>query len=383
MDLQAFAMTPPPQPQPAASKPVLNAAAAVNRRKAARRMAIPTRYIVTSARQLSVLVKTGIPLVQSIKILADQTEHAGFKQVLSGVQRDIEGGSNFSEALSHYPNAFSELYVSSVAAAEVGGVLDKVLIRLAEMMERDQEIASDVQAALRYPVLVVVAILVAVIVLMVFVIPRFASIYARFQTDLPLPTKIMILGSNILLKGWMFVVPGTIGLAFGIRSFLRTRLGRFQWDHLKLRLPIFGSLFLKIAMNRFGSMLALLYGNGVPVLRALEVVSRAVGNVAIGRQIGAVAKSVKEGKGLSGGLERASYFTPLIRHMVAVGEVTGSLQEVLDNVVTYYEMEVKNAIKNLTTLIEPILTAVLGTVVLGLALAIYLPLWNLMALFKH
>lgn len=321
-------------------------------------------------------------MVRSLKILSDQSEHKGFKQILEAIERDVEGGASLSKALNRYPKIFSDLYVNSVAAGETGGVLDLVLVRLATMLERDQQIASEVRAALRYPMMVSIAISAAVIFMLMFIVPRFAAIYGRFGKQLPLPTRVLIAAHEFLLKGWMIYIPVSAVAFFLFRWILSTSAGRYQWDRMKLDLPIFGVLFRKIVMTRFSSMLAFLYASGLPILKALDVISRAVGNVVIKREIEQLSRSVTEGKGLAGGLEKGRYFPALVRHMIAVGEATGKLDVVLSSVVAYYEQEVQHAISGLNSLIEPLLTFVLGIVVLGLALAIFLPMWNMTQLFK-
>ncbi len=345
-------------------------------------IAVPARHLVASTRQLATLFKAGIPIVQGIQVMAQQTEHRDMKRVLGLMHKDLLGGNPLSIALSRFPNVFPEIYFNSVAAAETGGVLDQVLLRLAAMLEREQEIARNVTSALRYPIMVLFTLVSAVIALMVLVVPQFAELYGRYDAALPLPTRVL-LGMSHLVRHYWWACLLAVGAAVGwARAFLRTRKGRYLWDRTKLKLPIFGSLFLKMAMARFSSLLALLYANGVPILKALEAVSRAVGNAAVGREIGTVANSVREGKGLSGGMERSAYFTPLVRHMTAVGETSGSLQEILDSTSSYYDLEVRVLVGNLTGLIEPILTFGLAGAVLFLALAIYLPLWNLMVLFR-
>ncbi len=347
------------------------------------RLTVPVSALLASVRQLAVLFKSGVPLAQALKILSAQTEHPALKTLWGSIQRDVEGGGRLSEALGRYPTVFSELFVNSVAAGETGGVLDEVLNRLADMLERDFELNAEIKAALRYPLIVTLALLGAVIFLMVAVVPRFASIYGHFQVGLPLPTRIMIAVSRFLFQGWILYVPAGVGGFFLLRWALSKPWGRSQWDRLKLRIPLFGDLILKMVIARFASLLAFLYANGLPILKALEVTSRAVGNVLVQQEIGRLSRSVSEGKGLSGGLGQGRIFPPLMVHMIAVGESSGKLAEMLEYLVEYYEREVRNVIRGLNALIEPLLTFALGVVVLGLALAIFLPMWNMSNLFRH
>lgn len=343
---------------------------------------VPAKELIATTRQLSVLVHAGIPLVRSLGILGEQTEVAALKRILADLQKRVEGGARFSEVLARYPTVFSELFVNSVAAAEVGGGMDRVLLRLVTMMERDYEVTREVKAALQYPVMLLGAIVGAVLFLMWFVVPRFAAIYSRFKTELPLLTRLLIAGSRFLSQGWLVYLPVTVAVVVSWRWYIGTKRGRFQWDRAKLYLPVFGPLLRQMVMARFASMLVFLYSSGLPILRCLEVVSRAVGNVAAGQQIGLLERSVREGRGLTGGLEKGRFFPPLLRHMVAVGESSGKLQELLESVVSYYDMEVRNTTKGLSGLIEPILTLLLGVVILTLALAVFLPMWNLTQVFK-
>lgn len=338
---------------------------------------VPPKPVIIFSRQLGTLLGSGIPLVQGLQILTEQAEHERLKEALIRITAAVEGGAKFSDSLSRYPGIFPEVYVNSVAAGEEIGGLEMVLARLAETMKRAEKIASDIKAAVRYPLMVSVAIVGAALFLTVFVVPRFQSIYSRFKTDLPLPTKVLIASNQFLTHCWMFYVPAVILLILLARWTLRTSPGRMQWDTLKLRFPIFGPLFQKVVMARFAFLMLFLYKSGLPITRALDVVSRACGNVAVGREVAALRNSVETGQGLAGPMGKTRYFPPMVRHMVSIGEQSGKLPEMLENLVSYYEDEVSESIAALNGLIEPLLTVVLGVVVLGLSLAIFLPMWNL------
>ncbi len=339
-------------------------------------------HMVAFTRQFATIVKAGVPIVQGLGILSEQTESTTLKDVLKKVMRDIEGGASLSQAISKFPNIFSDLYVNSVVAGEAGGVLDTVLLRLAELMERDSETAANVRGALQYPIITLVAMGIASFILVVFVVPRFASIYGRFKEQLPLPTRVLIGANYLIVHHWYFLIAGVATFGFLFHRYASTRNGRFQIDLIKLRLPVFGVLFMKVAMGRFSAMLMTLNSSGLPILRSLEIVAATVGNAVIGREIDLLRRSVADGRGISGSILESKIFPPMVGHMISIGETTGSLDDMLSSVASYYDLEVKSMIKNLTTLIEPIMTAILGVVVLGMALAIFLPLWNMIQLFR-
>jgi type II secretory pathway component PulF len=315
-------------------------------------------------------------------ILSEQTESLTLKDVLKKVMHDIEGGASLSQAISKFPNVFSDLYVNSVVAGEAGGVLDTVLLRLAELMERDSETSANVRGALQYPIITLVAMSIASFILVIFVVPRFASIYGRFKEQLPLPTRVLIGANYLIVNYWYLLIAGAAAFGFLFHRYASTKNGRFQIDLIKLKLPVFGNLFMKVAMGRFSAMLMTLNSSGLPILRSLEIVSVTVGNAVIGREIELLRRSVADGRGISGSILESKVFPPMVGHMISIGETTGALDDMLASVASYYDLEVKSMIKNLTTLIEPIMTAVLGVVVLGMALAIFLPLWNMIQLFK-
>ncbi|MBU0759949.1 MAG: type II secretion system F family protein [Candidatus Omnitrophica bacterium] len=343
---------------------------------------VKMRDLVTFTRQFATIVKAGVPILTGLKALSEQSETPVFAKVLKNIGQDIEGGSSLSQAIDKHPNIFSELYVNSVVAGEAGGVLDKVLLRLAEMMERDMETATDVKTAMRYPVLTVFAMIIASFVLVIFVVPNFSSMYARFETQLPLPTRILIAANYFITRLWYIGIPSLIAAGYGFYRFINTKIGRWQFDSLKLKLPVFGKLFTKVAMLRFATMLNVLNESGLPILRTLEIVSITIGNVVIGKEVENMRQSVADGRGISGSMMKSKIFPPLMGHMVAIGEKTGALLDMLNAISEYYDLEIKSTVKNLTTLIEPMMTAILGMVVLGMALAIFLPLWNMIKLFR-
>ncbi len=357
---------------------------------------VSAQSLIVFTRQFATIVKAAIPIMEGLRVLAEQTEDETLKTALTQIIHDIEEGHRLSEAMAKHPHVFSELYVNTVVAGEAGGVLDKVLLRLAQVLEEERETKAGIKTALRYPIMVIIALFVAMFVLSVFVVPQFAKIYAGFKVSLPLPTRIMIAISNFLLGPWKkskniflkllwYVILGGIGFTFYtlFKLLINTSKGRQWWDNFKFKMPIFGKIYNKIVMLRFASMLNVLYQAGLPILTILNIVKTTIGNVILAKDIENIKKDVADGKGISGGVLGSKSFPRLVGYMISIGEKTGSLPTMLDSLCEYYSLEVKSTIKNLTSLIEPVMTAVLGVVVMGMALAIFLPLWNLISVVRH
>jgi type II secretory pathway component PulF len=343
---------------------------------------VKPQHLVSFTRQFATIIKAGVPILTGLSALSEQTESSALKGTLTTIAKDVEGGSSLSQALDKHPAIFSELYVNSILAGEAGGVLDKVLLRLAEMLERDAETNANIKAALRYPAMTMIAMVLACLFLVIFVIPNFAGIYARFEAQLPLPTRILIGLNQVITHYWYIIVPVVVALGYTFSRYINTKRGRWQWDNLKLRLPVFGGLFLKVYMLRFVSMLDTLNESGLPILRTLEIVSTTLGNVVIAREVDLMRHSVADGHGIAGSIMESKIFPPLVAHMISIGEKTGALGDMLRAIENYYDLELRTTVKNLTSMIEPIMTAILAAVVLGIALAIFLPMWNMIQLFR-
>ncbi len=357
---------------------------------------VSRQALIVFTRQFATMVKAAVPIVEGLGILAEQTDDMSLKEALHSIVRDVEGGEKLSDALLKHPNVFSQLYVNSVVAGEAGGVLDKVLLRLADVMEEDEETRMGVKSALRYPAMVVVALIVAIIIFSVKVIPAFSQVYAGLKAELPLPTKILI-GVSHFLQGpwrdshviwlkllWYVILIGGVFLIFQlIRFFINTPKGRLWWDGQKFKMPVMGPLYTKMVMLRFASMLNVLYQAGLPILKILDIVKITVGNVVLAQEMEVVKKDVADGKGISGAILASRFFPRMVGYMISVGERTGALPTMLDSLCEYFSLEVKVAMKNLVSLIEPLITLVMGVVVAFLALGIFLPMWNLIQVVKH
>lgn len=338
--------------------------------------------LIIFSRQLATLISAGLPFIASFDTLIEQTENPRLKKVISKVKQDVEAGSTIADALEKHPKVFNSLYVNMIRAGEAGGVLDEILNRLAYLAEHEAETRARVKAATRYPIIVVAATAIAFVVLMTLVVPRFVEIYANFKGTLPLPTRILIWLNKFIKSYWYLIISAIAGLIFGIRWYVNTEAGRLQWDNIKIKLPIFGPIFLKVAMSRFSRIFATLNRSGLPILQTLDIVSATIGNKVISRVIDNVRDSARGGKGLVQPMQVSKVFPPIVTRMIAVGEETGNMDEMLVKVSDYYDTEVEYAIKNLSTLIEPILIVIIGGMVLFLALGIFLPMWNMISLMK-
>jgi type II secretory pathway component PulF len=338
--------------------------------------------VIVFTRQLVTLLKAGVPLLACLDALGEQTENKGFKDIIRAIYRDVESGVSFSEALGKHPKVFEPLYVSSIRAGESGGALDEVLERLSELLEHDRETRARVKAAMRYPIIVIVSMVVAFFALMLLVVPKFIAMFEKVGLDLPMPTRILVFLYGIISTQWYILLLVIIALVIGFKLWIKTERGRYVWDGLVLKIPIFGPLILKTAMSRFTRMFETLNSSGLPILQTLDIVSGTVGNAVIGREIQKASLGIRQGEGIAVPLKQSRLFPPMVVRMISIGEQSGSLDEMLLNVSKHYDMEVEYAVKNLTSMIEPILTVGLGTIVLFLALAIFLPMWDLTKLAR-
>jgi MSHA biogenesis protein MshG len=333
--------------------------------------------LILFSRQLSTLFGAGVPLLDALHVLAEHTENRRMKAAIEGAKGDIEGGSTFSDALSKHPRIFSQLYISMIRTGEATGLLDAVLDRLASLAEHEKDTRARIKAATRYPKIVVFTISSAFIILMTFVVPQFAKMYSQFKATLPLPTRIMIGMSHAFSDYWFVMLVVASLVALGFHWYINTKCGRVVWDGLKLRIPVFGPLILKIAMTRFAHTFGMLMQSGIPILDTLKITSATAGNVVICREVEGLRESVRGGTELSQAIKQSGVFTPMVVQMISVGEQAGKMDEMMGKVSQYYDLEIEYTIKNLSTLIEPVLIITIGAMVLFLALAIFLPMWDM------
>lgn len=333
-------------------------------------------------RQLATLQKAGLPILLSLNALSEQAQNKVFKEVISQIIRDIESGSNLSGALEKYPKIFNNLYLNMVASGEASGRLDDVLERLASLSEHDETIRLRIKSSTRYPIIVVIAMIIGFVVLTILVVPRYAKIYEQYTTALPLPTQILLWINYAVTKLWWLLIIIGIAARFLFKQYINTKTGRFAWDSLKLKVPVFGPLLLKLSISRFTRITGTLMRSGIPILKILDIASGSTGNEVVSKAITNIRDNVMEGKGIAEPMKVSGLFPPIVTQMVSVGEETGKLDELLIHVSNYYDEQVDYTINNLTSLIEPILIFVLGLAVLFMALGIFLPMWNLMSIFK-
>lgn len=343
---------------------------------------VKAQDLIIFSRQIATLMSAGVPFIQSLTTMEKQTDNSLLRAAIAAIRRDLEAGETFSDALAKHPRIFSKLYVSMIRAGETAGILDDILNRLALLAEHDSETRARVKTAVRYPMIVVIAICLAFVFLVSFVIPKFVVIYAGLKTELPLPTRILIGINHAVQNYWYLMILGGIALVWGVIWYVGTPEGRWHWDKLKLKLPVFGILFQKVALSRFARIFSAMQKSGISMMLTLEIAGETVGNVVIARVVEEMRENLREGKGLLGPMEASGLFPPLVVQMIAVGEETGQLDTMLNKVSDYYDLDVDYALRNLSTMIEPILLLFVGGMVLFLALGIFLPMWNMMTMFK-
>lgn len=340
---------------------------------------IKSRDLVTFTRQLSTMINAGLPLTQALNVLRNQS-NAQFSKAISEILRDVQGGSTLAESMSKHA-VFTRVYVSLIRAGEAAGVLDTILNRLADTLEKQEEFQAKTKGALVYPVIVVIGMILVTFVMMVFVIPKLTVMYEDFGADLPFATQALISISSFVSQAWYVFVLGAIGGFYALVAWKKTKNGRYSYDQLMLKLPVFGNLRKKIILAEFSRTLALLVGAGVTILDALQIASEAVGNAVYEMEVIKVSGSVEKGMSLADTLTDQSVFPMIVPQMVAVGEETGKLDEVLSKVSNYFESEAENLIKNLTTALEPLIMIMLGVGVAFLIIAIVMPIYNLTSQF--
>ncbi len=338
--------------------------------------------LVVFTRQLASTLDAGVPLINSLDAVAEQIRIKRFRTVVLGVKKEIEGGSTFSDALDKHHGIFSSLVINMIRAGEKAGILPSVLDRVSNLMEKDIETADKVKTAMRYPAIVFGALAVAFVIMTVYVIPKFASFFAAFKTELPLPTRILMGVNTVITNFWYWMLGVVFVLFYVLRKILETEKGRYNWDRFTLSTPIFGALFSKIYLSRFGRMLSAMLGSGIPILEALTVTAATVENKVISRVILDIRNDVAAGKSLAEPMKGSKVFPPIAISMVAIGEKAGTLEHMLNKMADYFDREVDYTIQNLTPLLEPILIFGLGIILLIFALGIFLPMWDLVKVYK-
>ena len=341
---------------------------------------VKSKVLTTFTRQLATLVDAGLPLLRGLRVLQKQEKNPTLKGIIGDLALSIEGGSTFSEGLAQHPKVFNRLYVNMVKAGEMGGVLEVVLNRLSEFMEKAQKIKGKVIAAMFYPVAVMIVAVAILGVLMVYVVPKFQEVFEGMLEGAQLPafTRV-VLGISMTIKNHFLVTAGVVAVfIIAFMVFIRTKFGRRIFDKVKLKMPVIGPVISKVAISRFTRTLGTLVSSGVPILQALTIVKETAGNVIVGNAVASVHESVKEGETITAPLEASNVFPPMVISMVDVGEQTGALPEMLLKIADNYDEEVDNAVSAMTSLLEPIMIVFLAVIVGSIVIAMFLPLIELM-----
>jgi type IV pilus assembly protein PilC len=338
---------------------------------------VPPKVLAIFTRQFSVMIDAGLPLVQCIEILANQQEHKNFQKILLQVRQDVEAGSTLADAMRRHPKAFNALYVNMIAAGEAGGILDTILQRLSVYIEKAVKLASQVKSAMICPIAVITIAAIVVAVILLKVIPTFAALFTSLGAELPCPTRLVILASTFLARYFLFFVAAIIVAIFAFRRYYATYRGRRVVDGMVLKLPVLGMIMRKIAVARFCRTLATLTSSGVPILESLDITARTSGNAIIEDAIQEVRKSVEGGKTIVEPPRDSGVFPNMVVQMIGVGEQTGALDQMLNKIGDFYEDEVDAAVAGLVKLLEPVMIFVLGVIIGGIVIAMYLPMFTL------
>jgi type IV pilus assembly protein PilC len=343
---------------------------------------VKLKDVAVFSRQFATMINSGLSLIRALAILSDQTENQELSRVAATVRLDVERGASLSAAMSRHPKVFNHLYIAMVKSGEAGGVLDAVLLRLADTIEKQVELRRKVRSAMTYPVVVLVICTVIATAMLLLIVPQFKAIYTDLGGELPLPTRILITVSDILKKFFPIVlILGGVGFYF-FRRWTRSPSGKPKWDAFKLRVPVFGALTRKAALARFSRTLAALTRSGVSILEALDIVAETSGNEIVATAVRDTQGAVKRGDTLARPLEQHEVFPPMVVQMIAVGEETGALDEMLDKIADFYDQEVSATVDALTSLIEPMLICLMGVIVGGMIISLYMPMFNIIKLIK-
>ena len=333
--------------------------------------------LVFFSRQMYTLLKAGVPILQALQGLRESTQNAALAKVIGNIREGLDAGLDLTGALSRHPQVFSPLFVSMVQVGETSGSLPEAFLQLSLYLERDKDTRDRIKQATRYPTMVIGAIVVAMFIINLFVIPTFAKIYEGFHAKLPWATQILIATSNFTVRYWYLIIIGAVVLALGTRMYIKTPEGRYRWHRYKLKIPLVGPILFRATLGRFARSMAIILKAGVPLVQGMTVISRAVDNDFIGERILQMRDGVERGENITRTASATGLFPPLVIQMISVGEETGAVDNLLLEVAEYYEREVDYDLKNLSSAIEPILIVVIGIIVMILALGVFLPMWDL------
>jgi type IV pilus assembly protein PilC len=340
---------------------------------------VKLKSMVVFSRQFATMIDAGIPVVRCLDILETQTKDEALKPAVAQSKKDVKGGLSLTEAFGKHPQVFSRLYVNMVRAAETGGILDQILDRLATFLEKEDEIKSKIKSAMIYPILVLIFASLMIVALFIFVLPRFKEIFLSMNVEMPIATKMLFAGSSFMRGYWYILLGVGIGAYVAYKSYAKTEKGRFKVDGIKLKIPVVGELIQKMAISRFSRTFATLIASGVPMMRSLEIVGDTSGNTVIAKAVENARTSIREGQKISSPLAQSGLFPSMVTHMIDIGEETGRLSDMLIKVSDFYDQEVDNAVKALTSMIEPCLIVVMGGLVGFIAISIMAPIFKLVS----
>lgn len=339
------------------------------------RVGLKDKIIFTQ--QLSMMIRSGLPLIDAFRALQEQTENKYFAQVLGDITEKVRGGKTLSLAMAEYPNIFSKLYISIVKSGEKSGKLDEVLNRLADELEKDYDLITKIKGAVTYPILIIIALIGIVILMLIFVIPQIKKIFIDMGVELPLVTRIILGTSDIIRNYWYIVLAVLIALVLGIRFFIKTPRGKFFWDSLKIKIPLIGKIVKKVYMARFARTTGMLVASGLPILDIIKTMGDVINNEVYKQAMGRIGKGIESGKTFSDALKKEMIFPPMIYHLIFVGEKSGKMDEVLLSMANFFDKEVETATANLANLVEPILIIIVGAGVGLVVAAVIMPIYSL------
>ncbi|MGH3443448.1 MAG: type II secretion system F family protein [Nitriliruptorales bacterium] len=345
---------------------------------------VKLKDLAVFSRQFSTMINSGLALLRALTILEEQTENPSFAEVIGEIRAEVEAGGALSAALAKHDKVFPRLYIAMVRAGETAGMLDQVLLRIAEAIEAEVKLRSKIKSAMTYPVLVLIMAILLTAAMLIFIVPTFVGMFESLGGTLPLPTRLMLAGSNFLtsITGVLFFVAGPIAFWQILKRVKATEQGRMMLDSLKLKLPVFGPLFSKIAMSRFARNLSVLLRAGVPILQALEITAETVNSGPVASATKDVQESVREGESIAGPLTKHDVFPPMVVQMIAVGEETGAVDTMLEKISDFYDSEVEATTEALTSLMEPLMIAVIGGIVGSMVISLYMPMFQVFNLIE-
>ncbi|MBU4556691.1 MAG: type II secretion system F family protein, partial [Actinobacteria bacterium] len=342
---------------------------------------VKTKDVVIFARQFATMINAGLSLTKCLSILAQQTESVGLRNVIQQVAKDVESGQSLSDSMSRHPKIFPPIFVNMVRAGETGGVLDEVLVRVADHFEAEAALKGKIKSAMTYPVAMGALVLIVLAAMMVFVVPTFEGMFNDMGGTLPAPTQLLVDISAFVssIRG-VIALFIAVGLYFAFKYWVKTVSGRYMWDGVKLRMPVFGTMVQKIALAKFTRTFGTLIAAGVPILSALDIVADTAGNEVVAKAVKGARSAIKEGETIAKPLSESSIFPSMLVQMIAVGEETGALDAMLNKIADFYDEEVSTAVDGLTSIIEPIMMATLGVIVGGMVIALYMPMFQVITL---